>query len=130
MPTTCGKCNAKLPDEVPGLATSERTLCPTCNSTARNFAIELKATVGAHAQLSRKARARGEKKPFIEGKSGDDLYRKTGRWSVLDRTLDRRKDQYDERIVDKETGEPIRECHEPLTKHEGHGSAKAKKPRS
>src|ERR1019366_551035 len=94
MPPTCGKCNAKLPDEVPGLATSERTPFPTCNSTARNFAIELKATVGAHAQLSRKARARGEKKPFIEGKSGDDLYRKTGRWSVLDRTLDRRKDQY------------------------------------
>jgi hypothetical protein len=42
------------------------------------------------------------------------------------RMFDRDKDEYVERVTDIETGEIIRECVEPLSKHIGHGTEKKK----
>lgn len=44
----------------------------------------------------------------------------------LHRRLDREKDQYDEIVKDEKTGKIANECHEPLSEHIGHGSAKKK----
>ncbi len=40
------------------------------------------------------------------------------------RRIDRDNDRYDEVVIDPETGEIVYECHEPLSEHWGHGSAK------
>jgi hypothetical protein len=54
------------------------------------------------------------------------LFRETGRWHVVYRTLNKRANTYDEEIRDRETGELVHECHEPLTEHQGHGSAQSR----
>lgn len=38
--------------------------------------------------------------------------------------IDRENDWYDEKVIDKKTGQITRECHEKLSKHTGRGSAK------
>jgi hypothetical protein len=66
----------------------------------------------------------GYKRPIGEGVSGKpDVHRKTGRLSLIDRSIDRLNDRYDERIVDAETGDVVHEAHEPLSEHRGHGGA-------
>ncbi len=69
----------------------------------------------------------GEKKPFIEQVSGDDLFRDTGVWRKLDRVIDRDNAAYKEVITDPKTGKVIKHCEEPLSKHTGHGSVQQKK---
>jgi hypothetical protein len=80
-------------------------------------------------RLSLKARRKPGDKPFREGKYGDDLYRKTGKWNELERTIDRANDRYREKITDPETGDVIRDLDEPLSKHRGRGDAK-RRPRA
>lgn len=52
-----------------------------------------------------------------------------GQWNKLSRTISRTADPkwYDERITDGKTGEVIREVSEPLSEHQGHGSARKNK---
>jgi len=114
-------------DEDPSTPVEARTPCPTCGSTARAFKIHLETKIELHSQLGIKARHGGEGKPFQEGKYGDDLHRKTGKWNKLERTIDRCNDRYTERIEDGETGAVIRDVDEPLSQHRGHGSAKKPK---
>ena len=38
--------------------------------------------------------------------------------------IDRERDLYCERVADLNTGEVLMECVEPLSRHQGHGSAK------
>jgi hypothetical protein len=62
--------------------------------------------------------------PYREETSGDDLWRKTGQWMHLTRTIDRATNLYSEQVVDPRTGEVVHQCEEPLSAHSGHGSAK------
>ena len=55
---------------------------------------------------------------------GDDIHRKTGRLSKIERVIDRENGKYHELITDAETGDILRECDEPLTQHVRRGSAK------
>jgi hypothetical protein len=80
-----------------------------------------------HMGLGIKAKREGQKKPFSEQKSLPVLQRSTGRMAKHDRLIDRDNDNYEERVVDLETGEVLHECKEPLSEHQGHGSAKIKK---
>ena len=45
-----------------------------------------------------------------------------------ERLIDRQNDLYEETITDPDTGEVIRNCGEPLSQHQGRGSAKGKRP--
>ena len=45
----------------------------------------------------------------------------------VERVIDRLGNEYHERIIDEETGEVVREIHEPLTSHRGRGSARIKR---
>ncbi|MBN8964201.1 MAG: hypothetical protein J0H89_02230 [Rhizobiales bacterium] len=49
-----------------------------------------------------------------------------GRLARIDRSMKRVGfgDRYSEKVIDHHTGEIIHECHEPLSVHTGHGSAK------
>ena len=71
-----------------------------------------------------KARYGNGGRPYLESKAGDDLFRDTGEWLSLQRVIDRENDLYKERISNPQTGEVIRYREEPLSQHQGHGSAK------
>jgi hypothetical protein len=71
-----------------------------------------------------KVREPGRKKPRLEIKQSDSLTRSTGRWATLMQRVDRGNDRYDKTVVDQETGEVLRDCHEPLSEHTGRGSAR------
>jgi len=60
----------------------------------------------------------------LEFFSGDDLWRKFNRWMHKFQSVDRRNNRYRKQVIDKETGAVIRDVDEPLTTHEGYGSAK------
>jgi hypothetical protein len=53
-------------------------------------------------------------------------YRATGEHHFIQRTIDRISNRYYERIINTETGEVVRCVDEPLTDHQGRGSAKHK----
>jgi len=55
-----------------------------------------------------------------------------GRFALVEKLIKRVGfgDWYSERVKDKDTGELIHECHEPLSKHQRHGSAKQAPPNS
>src|SRR3954463_11903360 len=97
---------------------------PQQGSVARTVDVALSGCVSLHSQLSIKARRGGRGRAFIEQKVGDDLHHATGKWNHLTRVVDREANAYHEVIVDLETGAVIREVHEPLSEHQGHGSAK------
>lgn len=81
------------------------------------------AEVRAHGQVSFKGRRRGTRKPFIEGKWGEDLHRLSGVWHRLRRVIDRENSRYVEKI-EAPDGTIVRDVDEPLSDHRGHGSAK------
>jgi hypothetical protein len=56
--------------------------------------------------------------------SGDDLWRKQGKWMNLNRVIDWRNDRYRKTIKDPQSGEVVHHCDEKLSDHQGHGSAK------
>jgi hypothetical protein len=73
-----------------------------------------------------KARHGTSGRPFHEAKFGADLHRATGRWMERELVIDRENDRYGERVIDPETGEIVYLCEEPLSQHQGHGTAKKK----
>jgi len=77
-------------------------------------------------KIGMKHKRPGHKKPIYESVSGDDLHRATGQWNKLTREIDRENNRYKEVIINPESGEVIRHCEEPLTKHFDRGSAKPK----
>jgi hypothetical protein len=121
--TRCGQCGKPL-NEPPSMPVEQRTACPSCGSTVRAFSIEISSTLEVHGQRRLKGRRASGGAPFIEQKVGSDLHRKTGIWMKLERVIDRAHDWYRERIMSPKTGEVIRECEEPLSQHQGHGTAK------
>lgn len=121
--TKCGGCGRKL-DESASLPPSERLPCPSCGSTARAFSEQVEDKVTNRERLGFKVKCGGKRRPAVEGVSGADLHRKSGRWMHLTRLIDRKKDRYEEVVTDPETGEVIHECRERLSDHRGHGAAR------
>ena len=126
------RCNAcgEIIDEPANLPADQRTPCPSCGSKARFFEIEPKGEVTFQKKLKLKARhgEPGQVKPFLQLQIGDDLHRDTGEWNYREKIEDRENDRYLEHIVNRKTGEVIHHCEEPLSQHQGHGSAKRKEP--
>jgi DNA-directed RNA polymerase subunit RPC12/RpoP len=123
---TCNNCRTEFEPESDE-PSEARTKCPACGSTTRLFFQSCNGESSVHSKLSYKGKRGGKGKPFIQGIKGDDLFRKTQKWMRLERVIDRENNHYKEVITDPETGEVIHQCEEPLTKHQGHGSAKKKK---
>ena len=74
-----------------------------------------------------KARDVAGGRPFLEAVHDKlEWFRKLGRWHQVTRIVNRRDDEYHEVIVDGQTGEVVREVHEPLSQHRGHGSARSR----
>ncbi|WP_411387076.1 hypothetical protein [Pseudomonas sp. MPB03] len=68
----------------------------------------------------------GKKKLRFHLKSGQELSVRLGRYVNKERVLDKDNDRYLETVTDPLTGEVLRHCDEPLSEHQGRGSAKFK----
>lgn len=121
----CGNCGFTL-DEAAGIKSAERLPCPECGAKSRKIDVFVNEKLVFRESLKLKGYHTGGKNPFVEHVQKDDLTRKTGRWSLLTRKIDRDSDGYSEIVVDRETGNVIHLCEEPLSEHRGHGSAKCK----
>lgn len=121
----CTECGAPL-DESPSLPTDQREPCPNCGSMARTIHVSVHETLTVRERMGLKARHGESGKPCLESVSGADLHRKSGKWMHLERVIDREKDEYKEVVKDPDTGTVIHKCEEPLSKHQGHGTAKHK----
>lgn len=125
----CGQCHGPI-DEKPSTPVDARKPCPACGSNTRLFKVHFESKVVVHSTLSMEGREAGGKRPFIEAKVGDDLFKETGEWNQIEQVVDRRSNRYRKRIVDPRTGKVLRNTDEPLTQHQGYGSAKkGKKPK-
>lgn len=123
----CNSCGRSGGEEFGTADATHR--CPRCGSSDVKVHITLQEQVTVHEQLRLKARHQDEKKPFREAIFGDDLRERDGRWMHKEQVVDREAGWYDKVVVDPETGEVVRECHEPLSQHRDCGSAKMKRPR-
>ena len=78
----------------------------------------------AHEDLDLRARDATGGKPYLTVKSGDSLEQRTGKWRDRVQRVDQANHWYDKVVTDKETGEVLRDCHEPLSDHVDRGSAR------
>jgi hypothetical protein len=127
----CNSCGALLAEET-ALA-EPRQPCPVCGSTARRFDAEVVAKCEAEALLGMEGRRAGlsrQKGWFI--RSFTRLVPQVSRGGApayLTRIFDRDADRYVETVTMRETGEVVHRCDEPLSVHQGHGSARRQRRR-
>lgn len=92
----------------------------------KHFSIQFEERLEFHASLGFKVKRRDKGKPYLEGRSGDGLHFKTGKWMIVERIIDRAKNWYKELVTDPKTGNVVHHCEEPLSQHQGHGTARTK----
>jgi hypothetical protein len=123
----CAACSQRYSaDQLDAIFAGHRPGCANCGEVAVALGITVNDSVTVREMLAFKAKGDrdGKRKVFLEGKAGDELHHDTQRWTVISRRIDRDNDWYDEVISDAETVEVLHECHEPLSEHQGHGSAR------
>lgn len=103
---------------------SERSPCPACGSMSRIHEVQVTETIVARDHMRMKGKHNGKGRPFFDARVGASFYYKTQEWHHLERVIDRDNDLYIETIKNPKTGEIIRHIEEPLSEHQGHGSAK------
>ena len=59
-----------------------------------------------------------------QSQCGHSVFAQDGSIHWVEREIDRISNEYHERIIDKATGQVVREVHEPLSEHRGRGCAK------
>lgn len=122
--TVCGECGAPIEET---LDTPEaRNPCSKCGGTKRSINVSITESVTARDGIGLKANRPGQKKPYVEAKSGPSHSQRLGKLVEHERLIDRDNDRYSEKVTDYETGEIHHQCDEPLSKHVDHGSAKKK----
>jgi hypothetical protein len=102
---------------------SEPISCPLCGSL-QDLSVSVEETIHVHEWLQKKDRIAGCKEPIGEQVVGDKLSYSIGRLVYKQRIIDRAYNLYYEIVIDKETGNIIHLCSEPLDQHRGHGSDK------
>lgn len=130
----CEECKTILPTEWAQDMSDQK--CPKCGSYKQVHKIKLfdMLTVTATDTLNLKEEddsLPSRKNPRKHLIRGADIRRSDGRIMDKTRLIDKDNDIYHEKIVDPKTKEIIHECTEPLSRHQGHGSAKhtTKKPK-
>lgn len=117
----CARCRAEVPDSLRG--------CPQCGSEDQLQILCIKEDVGLeiHDGLDGRLKdpsLRAAKKLRVRFFAGSEQRKSDGKWMNKGRIIDRDNDKYKEVVTDPVTGEIIRKCDEPLSTHQGHGSAK------
>ena len=123
MPYFCGGCDLGRGEE---RETFPAGPCPKCGvSTVVWYAPGKEFYIRVGRRVSRSL-IPGTRKWVSKSIGEESLFRATGRMHYIERLIDRVQGEYHERIIDKETGEVVREVHEPLKEHRNRGSAKKK----
>ena len=125
----CAGCGFEIV-ESENLPETKRTPCPQCGSLGRALVRVLTDAVGMddrHRMKLKGGERTTSRKPGREIMQGHDFHRKSSVWNYLYRLIDRMNDWYHKKITDPKTGKTIHECQEPLSNHEGRGSAKHSK---
>ena len=121
----CQDCGADLPPESAKVADQP---CAKCGSINLHVTIELSDTITFRDWLKGTVRNPAKKKPRrVEFKTGASYSVSLGKWVDRKMHLDRDRDTYRETVTDPDTGNVIHHCEEPLSSHQGHGSAKRKR---
>ncbi len=121
--TECAKCGTRLADDI---LDQTRVPCTACGATARRFTECVEDSVVAYSSLRGKARCPSlpsAKKLRWDSFSGYEMSVSLGRMVKVERTIDKDRDWYSERVTDPVSGEVIHECHEALSAHINRGSA-------
>ena len=121
----CGNCGTVL-DENTSTLIENQSACPECGSQKRSASIGINVTM-FHTEVRMKARHGEKGKPFHEQIVGDNFFHQTGEWRKREMVFDHANDWYSKVVYRSETGEVVYKCGEPLSAHQGHGSAKMKK---
>jgi hypothetical protein len=82
---TCTECGADRGNPALFNDTAKpREPCPACGATTIAFHVHVHDSAEVHEMLAFKAKGErdGKQKVFLDGKSGDDLTRSTGRWAL------------------------------------------------
>lgn len=112
----CGGCGAGLPGGKTDETGGSRASCRVCGFTQRKFMVSLSERIELLSSLSAKHRRPGVKRPLLELQWGAVVGR-DGRAVNKERIIDRVKNRYVEKVVDRETGGVLRDLEEPLTQH-------------
>jgi predicted nucleic acid-binding Zn-ribbon protein len=119
----CENCGHVINEGTGGIMANP---CPRCGG--KDIVVEFSDDVPhEHDSIEGKMKSATGGKPIYEFFDGDELQKSTGKWMAKTRVVDRQKDNYQEIVIDPETGKIIHRCDEPLSQHRGHGSDKHKK---
>ena len=88
--------------------------------------MHIQENIGLRESVGLKVKVAGRSKPVLEHQQGWSWFKSGKVWHGVVRRIDRKDNRYFEHIED-EQGEIVRHCEEPLTDHQGPGSAKWKK---
>jgi hypothetical protein len=120
---TCSDCG--MPVEAIEPPNVPRRPCLNCGSTARTAHVSVTETVSVQTYMKVHSKHRdGGRKVVREEISGDDFHRKTGRWSIMRRLIDRANDWYEEVFHNRDTGDVIHKKAERLSDHRTGGKPK------
>ena len=103
------------------------TKCPKCGLDKFGIVIEFEDSINISDSLKGKMKDpkfSSKRNPRVEFITGTDISKDNNRLVEKYRLIDKNKNLYKEKIIDKETGEIIKNVEEPLDQHQGHGSAK------
>jgi predicted nucleic acid-binding Zn-ribbon protein len=126
----CIQCGHTFDDN--GTVSENRSPCPDCGVVARETSVQVSDTIEIWDSLKVKGSRRpGKKKRYVEASFQErDWHRDEARWTLRTKVVNRADDEYHEVITDLESGNVVHECHEPLSRHTGHGSARQPSPKS
>ena len=80
----CRGCDAVL---IVPFQVEVREPCPECRSTDREIVMDVESKLVLGQMLDMKQKRPGERKPILETKCGDSLFRKTGEWQWITEEL-------------------------------------------
>lgn len=120
----CAECEEIIDTSID--TEEEKAPCPKCGSQNRAHELSFDDELLAVDGYGVKGKRPGQKKPFVEEKSGPDYSHSRKKLVRKERLIDRDNNKYYEIVTDYQSGEVIHHCEEPLTDHYGHGSAKAR----
>lgn len=120
---SCSTCQVDLTGQSPGMP------CPKCGARVRTYHKTLGGFADGHGGLHVKVRDRLTRKIVARVKVVTEVFKLDNVLTDVMRVVNRRENEYHERITRHDTGEVRREVHEPLDRHRGHGDASKKKPK-
>lgn len=120
----CLDCGS-LVKEDNGFLMEQRTACKHCGSKERKYPQLAKSyNSGLSGVLKAKTNDHHNGRPSTNETAGASFFKREDRWVWRNVEIDRKRDNYEEIVLDPESGEIIHYCKEPLSEHRSHVSAK------